>query len=329
MAAIPRLVVSAGEPAGIGPDILLLASQKAYPADIVAIGDPQLFDERARALGLTISLQESRWQDEPTPSAARKLKVIPVNLACPVVAGALDTRNAGFVLEVLDRCIAACQTGKADAMVTGPIQKSVLNSVYHNFSGHTEYLAEKTHCELPVMMLATEGLKVALVTTHAPLRQVPDMITASRLEKVIRILHEDMRHKFDIPQPRIVVAGLNPHAGEDGHLGREEIDIIAPVIAHLQKEGMRLTGPLPADTLFTPKHLGQADVVLAMYHDQGLPVLKYKGFGNAINVTLGLPIIRTSVDHGTALDLAGTGQAGADSMQLALQTAIRMCRTRR
>ncbi len=326
---IPRLVVSAGEPAGIGPDILLKAINQPYLAEIITIGDPALFHARLKKLNLPIKVQETDLAEEPRCAEKNVLKVLPLALNAVVTPGILNAQNADYVLAVLDRCIAACQEHKADAMVTGPIQKSILNSVYPNFSGHTEYLAEKTGSELPVMMLATEGLRVALVTTHAPLRKVPGMITQQRLEKIITILHHDLQHQFKIDQPRIIIAGLNPHAGEDGHLGTEEIEIIEPVIRRLQEKGMNLLGPLPADTLFTDEYLHNADAVLAMYHDQGLPVLKYKGFGNAINITLGLPIIRTSVDHGTALALAGTGTASASSMRLALQSALQICQAGR
>lgn len=325
--AIPRLIVSPGEPAGIGPDVLLAAAAHTYPAEIVAIGDVDLFQQRNAALGLSVQLEHADLSASPTESKSNTLKI--VHKALPVVAkaGQLDPRNAKYVLDVLDDCVAACQNHTASAMVTGPIQKSVLNSVYHNFSGHTEYLAEKTHCEVPVMMLATEELRVALVTTHAPLKQIPELITRSRLQTILEILHKDLQTKFGLSKPKILVAGLNPHAGEEGHLGTEEIEVISPVIKALQAKGFNLVGPLPADTLFTDTYLRDADAVLAMYHDQGLPVLKYKGFGNAINITLGLPINRTSVDHGTALELAGTGKANPASMKLAIQTAIDMSRS--
>jgi 4-hydroxythreonine-4-phosphate dehydrogenase len=245
-------------------------------------------------------------------------------LANPVRAGQLDTANGPFVLETLTRAAQGCLAGDFAGMITAPVHKGVINDSGIAFSGHTEFLADLTATEQVVMMLATRGLRVALVTTHLPLRDVADAITVERVERVTRILHADLRDKFGLPQPRILVCGLNPHAGEGGHLGREEIELIEPTLERLRGEGMDLRGPLPADTLFTPKYLEHCDAVLAMYHDQGLPVLKYKGFGAAVNVTLGLPIIRTSVDHGTALDLAGTGRIDTGSLQVALETAYQM-----
>jgi len=349
--SIPRIIVSTGEPAGIGPDISLLATQQEFEADIITIGDPTLFEQRAKALNLDINIEIISSLDEQistdhgvTDSALvennetrsqgtnfrspRKitpkgtLRVLPVKLKCPVIAGQLNDENARYVLDVLDKGIDACQSGNADAFVTGPIQKSVLNTISPNFSGHTEYLAEKTASSLPVMMLATEGLRVALVTTHVPLFQIPSLITKKRIREIITILAHDLTAQFGISNPNIKVTGLNPHAGENGHLGTEEQEIIEPVIKEFQAAGLNISGPYPADTLFTPKYLDDTDAVLAMYHDQGLPVLKYKGFGNAINVTLGLPITRTSVDHGTALDLAGTKKASEKSMLLAIQSAL-------
>ena len=327
--ALPRIIISAGEPAGIGPDISLLAAQQAFDADIITVGDVDLFQQRAKALKLDITIEEVSLDQPRTITPQNTLKVLPVKLADACHAGQLNKNNANYVLQVLDDCINACQSGKADAMVTGPIQKSILNHVSPNFSGHTEYLADKTQAKLPVMMLATEGLRVALVTTHVPLLEIPALITRQRLADIISILAKDLTHQFGIEKPNILVTGLNPHAGENGHLGKEEQDVIEPVIEQFQSEGMNISGPYPADTLFTPKYLEQADAVLAMYHDQGLPVLKYKGFGNAINVTLGLPITRTSVDHGTALELAGTGQASAQSMILAIQSALDIAKSRK
>ena len=324
-----RIVISTGEPAGIGPDIMLDACQQSYQANLICVGDPALFHQRADNLGLPIKIIESDLDIEREYTPANTLFVYPHALKHEVTAGQLNPENASYVLEVLDICIKACTTHKAAAMVTGPIQKSVFQHIYPNFSGHTEYLAEKTGSPLPVMMLATEGLRVALVTTHVPLLKIPALITRERVEAVIRILHHDLTQQFGIENPRILIAGLNPHAGEDGHLGREEKDVIEPVIQQLINEGMQLNGPLPADTLFTEKYLQHADAILAMYHDQGLPVLKYKGFGNAINITLGLPIIRTSVDHGTALDLAGTGNCSSQSMQLAIRSAIDIAHSQR
>ncbi|MDH5258914.1 MAG: 4-hydroxythreonine-4-phosphate dehydrogenase PdxA [Gammaproteobacteria bacterium] len=320
--SIPRLLISAGEPAGIGPDILILASHHQFDADIITIGDPVLFQQRANMLGVDIHIEEVSLSDARQVTPSGTLKVLPVKLKRPVIPGQLDKENARYVLNVLDEGIRACLCGDGDAIVTGPIQKSILNYINPNFSGHTEYLAEKTASELPVMMLATEGLRVALVTTHVPLAQIPSLITKKRLSQIIKILAHDLKSQFNINDPKILVTGLNPHAGENGHLGTEEQEIIEPVIKQFQSMGLDISGPYPADTLFTPKYLEDADAVLAMYHDQGLPVLKYKGFGNAINVTLGLPITRTSVDHGTALDLAGTGNVNPQSMLLAIQTAL-------
>ena len=320
-----RFALTPGEPAGIGPDLCLLLARTAQPHALVAVASRALLAERAAQLGLGIALLDvgpGAWPDAPAPAGS--LYVWDTPLAAPVVAGQLDPRNAGYVLETLLRAGNGCVNGDFAGMITAPVHKGVINEAGIPFSGHTEFLAELTHTEQVVMMLATRGLRVALVTTHLPLRAVADAITAERLERVTRILHADLQGKFGIAQPRILVCGLNPHAGEGGHLGREEIDIIEPTLAHLRGEGLDLIGPLPADTLFTPKHLEHCDAVLAMYHDQGLPVLKYKGFGAAVNVTLGLPIVRTSVDHGTALDLAGSGRIDTGSLQVALETAYQM-----
>jgi len=325
----PRLLVSAGEPAGIGPDICILAAQQSFDADIITVGDPDLFQQRAKMLGVEIKIETASLNDSRTSTPKGVLKVLPLKLKHPVVAGQLQNENARYVLDVLDAGIQACQSGQGDALVTGPLQKSIINHIYPNFSGHTEYLAEKTNALLPVMMLATEGLRVALVTTHVPLIEIPALITKKRVRQIIQILAHDLKKQFSIKNPKILVTGLNPQAGENGHLGTEEQEIIEPVIKEFQSSGLDISGPYPADNLFTPKYLEDADAVLAMYHDQGLPVLKYKGFGNAINVTLGLPIIRTSVDHGTALDLAGTGNANPQSMLLALKTALDIAKSRK
>ena len=325
MSDAQRFALTPGEPAGIGPDLCLLLARAAQPHALVAVASRALLAERATLLGLDIALLAvgpGAWPDAPAPAGS--LYVWDTPLAAPAVAGQLDPRNAGYVLETLLRAGNGCVNGDFAGMITAPVHKGVINEAGIPFSGHTEFLAELTHTEQVVMMLATHGLRVALVTTHLPLRAVADAITAARLERVARILHADLQGKFGIAQPRILVCGLNPHAGEGGHLGREEIDIIEPTLAHLRGEGLDLIGPLPADTLFTPKHLEHCDAVLAMYHDQGLPVLKYKGFGAAVNVTLGLPIVRTSVDHGTALDLAGSGRIDTGSLQVALETAYQM-----
>nr|WP_322941135.1 4-hydroxythreonine-4-phosphate dehydrogenase PdxA [Pseudomonas sp. s4] len=330
MTSQPCFALTPGEPAGIGPDLCLLLARQAQPAPLVAIASRELLAERAKQLGLNIELLTvgpQQWPD--SPAAAGSLYVWDTPLATPAIPGKLTPANAAYVLQTLTRAGQGCLEGTFAGMITAPVHKGVINEAGITFSGHTEFLAELTHTEQVVMMLATRGLRVALVTTHLPLKDVAAAITAERLERVTRILHADLQSKFGIAEPRILVCGLNPHAGEGGHLGREEIEIIEPTLERLRSEGMNLIGPLPADTLFTPKYLDHADAVLAMYHDQGLPVLKFKGFGAALNVTLGLPIIRTSVDHGTALDLAGTGKVDIGSLQVALETAYEMAASRR
>jgi 4-hydroxythreonine-4-phosphate dehydrogenase len=323
---MPHLfALTPGEPAGIGPDLCLLLAREAQPHPIIAIASQVLLAERAQLLGLNIQLitvTPAAWPQQPAPAGS--LYVWDTALAAAVVPGELNKANAAYVLHTLTRAGQGCLDGHFAGMITAPVHKGVINEAGIAFSGHTEFLAELTHTEQVVMMLATHGLRVALVTTHLPLKDVAAAITPERLSRVTRILAHDLRTKFGIAQPRILVCGLNPHAGEGGHLGREEIEVIEPALQQLRGEGIDLIGPLPADTLFTPKHLEHCDAVLAMYHDQGLPVLKYKGFGAAVNVTLGLPIIRTSVDHGTALDLAGSGRIDSGSLQVALQTAYQM-----
>lgn len=318
------IAITPGEPAGIGPDITVQIAQQALPVAAVAVADPDLLAERAEQLQLPLKLHRYPEAKAGIPLPAGELYYLPVKLNAPCNAGRLDSGNAEYVLETLRLAAQGCQTGKFSAMVTAPVNKAVINEAGHPFSGHTEFLAELTQTDQVVMMLATEGLRVCLATTHLPLSDVPRAINVKLLEDVIRIMHCDLRDKFGIARPRILVCGLNPHAGEGGHLGREEIEIIEPALDGLRQEQIELIGPLPADTLFTPKYLEQADAVLAMYHDQGLPVLKSKGFGNAVNITLGLPINRTSVDHGTALELAGTGKADPGSLQVAIDYAVRM-----
>ncbi len=322
-----RLALSAGEPAGVGPDLAVMLARKPRDADIVAIGDPDVLLSRARQLGMDLHL-EADTGAAVTRSPGR-LALAECAAPRPVIPGRLDTGNARHVLDMLTLAGKGCLDGRYDAVVTAPVQKSVINDAGIPFSGHTEFFAELTGAPLPVMLLATGELRVALATTHLPLRAVPDAIDADLLKHVLRILARDLRHRLDIEHPRILVCGLNPHAGEGGHLGREEIEIIEPALRELRGEGLDLTGPLPADTLFTPRVLAGGDAVLAMYHDQGLPVLKHAGFGHAVNVTLGLPIIRTSVDHGTALDLAGTGRAEDGSLRAAVAYAERMVRASR
>ncbi|KRW58789.1 4-hydroxythreonine-4-phosphate dehydrogenase PdxA [Pseudomonas sp. TTU2014-080ASC] len=325
MTVIHRFALTPGEPAGIGPDLCLLLAREAQPQVLIAVANQALLEDRARQLGLNIqllSVSPDCWPEQPAPAA--NLYVWDTPLACNVTPGELDARNGHYVLETLTRAAEGCISGDFAGMITAPVHKGVINEAGIPFSGHTEFLADLTHTEQVVMMLATHGLRVALVTTHLPLKDIAAAITEDRLTRVTRILDKDLRSKFGISNPRILVCGLNPHAGEGGHLGREEIEVIEPTLERLRGEGIHLIGPLPADTLFTPKHLDNCDAVLAMYHDQGLPVLKYKGFGAAVNVTLGLPIIRTSVDHGTALDLAGSGKIDTGSLNVALQTAYQM-----
>lgn len=326
---LPILAITAGEPAGIGPDLCVQIAQKNWDYQIVVVADKQLLLERAKQLGLPLTVVDFDLSiKQAQKHTAGQLFVKHVPLATNCVAGKLNTANGSYVLKTLDIATQGCLDGEWNAMVTAPLHKGVINDSEDiktgSFTGHTEYLRDFCDKEEVVMMLATEDLRVALVTTHLPLREVADAITADRISRVARILNHDLKHFFAIQNPRILVAGLNPHAGEGGHLGMEEINIIEPTLKALNAEGLNLVGPLPADTLYTLKHLEHADATLAMYHDQGLPVLKFHGFGRAANITLGLPIIRTSVDHGTALDLAGTGTADAGSLETALKVAAQM-----
>lgn len=320
-----RVAVTAGEPAGIGPDLVIQLAQQSWPVELVVCADKSMLQQRADQLGLSIQLHDYDPQSSPQPQQAGTLSVAHIPCAAPVVPGTLNEANGAYVVATLERACQGNLDGEFAAVVTGPVHKGVINDAGIAFSGHTEFFAHQAGCNDVVMMLATEGLRVALVTTHIPLAYVSRAVTAQRLQQVIHILHKDLVSKFDLPQPRILVCGLNPHAGEGGHLGHEEGDTIEPALHALREEfGYQLEGPLPADTIFQPKYLEQADAVLAMYHDQGLPVLKYKGFGAAVNITLGLPFVRTSVDHGTALDLAGQGNANSGSFRLALNEAISM-----
>ena len=320
----PIVAITPGEPAGIGPDICLSLVPEAYEATLIVIADPELMVERARLLKVNCPLNVIT---QASGAQANKLNLMPVTTAAPSIPGQLNSDNAGYVLNTLEIAVNGCLEKRFDAMVTGPVQKSIINDAGYPFSGHTEWLAKKTQTDRVVMMLATSKLRVALATTHLPLRDVADAIEQSSLLETIEILNHDMINKFQLDQPRILVCGLNPHAGEQGHLGREEIDVIEPVIQMAKSRGINVIGPIPADTAFTPAMLSNTDVVLAMYHDQGLPVLKHQGFGDAVNVTLGLPIVRTSVDHGTALDLAATGKADASSLDTAIRIAINMCQS--
>lgn len=320
---LPIIAITPGEPAGIGPDILIDMARQVLPARLVCIADPDLMRDRAKELGQSVTIHEITDTDKLPEHRLGELYVFPVRLKAPAKPGRLNTQNAAYVLYCLETAVSLIQKQQAHALVTGPVHKGIINDAGIQFTGHTEYLAELTNAT-PVMMLTADTLRVALATTHLPLQQISQAITRDSLGQVIRILHHDLISHFGINNPRILVCGLNPHAGEGGHLGHEEIEIIEPVLQQLRAEGMELHGPLPADSLFTPKYLQHADAVLAMYHDQGLPVLKYAGFGHAINITLGLPVIRTSVDHGTALELAGTGRANCSSLQSAVALAIEL-----
>jgi 4-hydroxythreonine-4-phosphate dehydrogenase len=320
-----RIALTIGEPSGIGPDICIRLAQTAHAADLIAVGDPVLLLERARQLGLPLSLDSSPHAPA-APQQAGRLRVLPVPLRAPVVSGKLDPANAAYVIETLERAVDGCLKREFDALVTAPAHKGVINSAGIPFIGHTEFLAARCGAAQPVMLLAAGPLRVALATTHLPLKEVSAAVTRERLIAVLRTLRDGLRRRFALPEPHVLVLGLNPHAGESGHLGREEVEIIQPACDTLRREGMRLTGPVSADTAFNPERLAGVDAVLAMYHDQGLPVLKHAGFGHAVNITLGLPIIRTSVDHGTALELAGTGRADHGSLEAALATALVMAR---
>lgn len=327
-AQVSRIAITLGEPAGIGPDLVVRLAQLPHNDELVAIADPQLLTERAAMLDLPLQLVNFDATAAPAPHVAGQLKIRPVPLATPATCGELNPANAGYVLQCLDVAIEGCLQKTFDALVTGPVHKGIINEAGIAFTGHTEYLADKTATEQVVMMLATEGLRVALVTTHLPLSEVSQNITREHLERVIRILYLDLQQRFGIAHPHITVCGLNPHAGEQGHMGHEEITVIEPVLNRLREEGMQLQGPLPADTVFVPSTLAKTDCVLSMYHDQGLPVLKHMGFGQAINITLGLPIIRTSVDHGTALDKAGKDEVNLGSLQAALFHACELASRR-
>jgi len=309
--------MTAGEPAGIGPDLALSLAARELPCRLAVIADPQVLADRARALSLSVEIDD--WSAQPHQPG--HLAVLPVSTRVPVETGRLDTRNAGFVLECLDLAVDGCRRGEFDAMVTGPVHKGVINDAGIEFTGHTEYLAERTGSPTPVMLLVVDRLRVALVTTHVALHAVSPLITSARLTAVLRVLDAGLRREFGLRAPHIAVCGLNPHAGESGHLGDEESRVIAPVVHSLRASGMNLSGPLPADTVFTPQQLSRFDAVLSMYHDQGLPVVKHLGFGRAVNVTLGLPVVRTSVDHGTALERAGTGDIDNGSLLAALALA--------
>jgi len=321
---LPRIVITSGEPAGIGPDTCVMLAQADWDAELIFAADPALIAATAQCLGLPLAIELHRSSRPPAPTRAGRMRILEVACPLPVSPGRPDPRNAGYVLRMVDRACDGCMSAEFAAMVTAPVQKSTLLDAGFAFTGHTEYLAARTGAPLPVMMLADERLRVALVTTHLPLAAVPAAITAQRLIATLRIVHADLIRRFGVSAPRIVVLGLNPHAGESGHLGREEIEVIEPALRIARGEGIDARGPLPADTAFTPRALADADVVLAMYHDQGLPVIKHASFGSAVNVTLGLPILRTSVDHGTALSLARSGRADASSLGAAIALAAKL-----
>lgn len=319
-----RIAITPGEPAGIGPDLAIVIAQQSWPVELVVVASKALLIERASQLKLPLIIKDYDKTDKVIAQEAGTITILDVPLTEPCIPGTLNNSNGNYVVETLRIASEKNMTGEFDAVVTGPVHKGLINKSGIAFSGHTEYFAHQANCSDVVMMLATEGLRVALVTTHIPLAYVSKAITFERLQRVTRILHQDLKEKFAIKSPRIYACGINPHAGEDGHLGREEIEIMEPAFAQLRKEGIDIVGPLPADTIFQEKYLEDADAILAMYHDQGLPVLKYKGFGASVNITLGLPFIRTSVDHGTAIELAGKGTADSGSMMEALKNAINL-----
>lgn len=328
MSSVSRIALTTGEPAGIGPDLCIQIAQQKQQGQLIAIADPDLLRRRARQLNLPITLTPVDLNDEPVAAKPGSLFYLPVSLTEKVIAGQLNPANSAYVLQTLQLALEGSLDGRFDAIVTAPVHKGVINDAGFEFSGHTEFFADGAAVSKVVMMLATQDLRVALATTHLPLSAVSAAITRDSLSRIIRIIDNSMQQQFAIEHPRIAVCGLNPHAGEGGHLGREEIDTIQPVIDSFKADGMAISGAWPADTIFNQDKLQDFDVVLAMYHDQGLPVLKHHGFGKAVNITLGLPFIRTSVDHGTALDLAATGRASASSLQAAVDMAQMMINSR-
>jgi 4-hydroxythreonine-4-phosphate dehydrogenase len=322
---LPHLLITPGEPAGIGPDVTIDIAQQSHNAAITVIADPALLMARAAQLGLPLNIIERDLTKPFTAQTAGTLHVLPVKLSADVVAGNLDSNNADYVIQTLKHAASLCMQRKADAIVTGSVNKSIINQTGTAFLGHTEFFAKSANVPQTVMLFVVDDMKVALVTTHIPLAKVSAAVTKAHLKKVITILQHDLRRFFGIRSPRIGVCGLNPHAGENGYLGREEIEVIKPVIEELRADGFNLSDPLPADTIFIPNQMQQFDAVLAMYHDQALPVIKRIGFDRAVNMTLGLPFVRTSVDHGTALDIAGSGKADSGSMEAAIQLAVSIC----
>ncbi len=324
MITFPRIAITTGEPAGIGPDILIQMVQEQIAARIVVFADPTMLQQRAAKLNLPLKLNIINSLEVIQSHQPTELNIVPINTNKPVICGQLDVTNSTYVLETLRQACQACLDGYCDSLVTAPIHKGIINEAGIHFTGHTEFLANQCDSIDVVMMLARPGLRVALVTTHLPLSQISNAITAQKLETIIKILHSELQTKFNLPAPRILVCGLNPHAGEDGHLGTEEITTIIPTLDKLQAEGLHLQGPIPADSAFIPELLSNSDVVLAMYHDQGLPMVKQYGFAEVANITLGLPFLRISVGHGTALSLAGTGKADYKSLQYAVRTSINL-----
>ena len=319
-----RVVITPGEPAGIGPDLAIQLAQQNWPVELVVCASPQLLHARAAQLGLPLTLRDYQPGLAAQPQQAGSLTILPIDTAQPVTPGELQPANSAYVLATLARACDGCLNGEFAALITGPVHKGVINDAGIPFTGHTEFFADRAGGHRVVMMLATEELRVALATTHLPLKDVSAAITHASLREVITILHRDLQQKFAIPQPHIFVCGLNPHAGESGHMGREEIDTIIPALDSLREQGIQLTGPLPADTLFQPKYLQHADAVLAMYHDQGHIPLKLLGFYDGVNITAGLPFIRTSADHGTAFDIAWTGKAKSESMAISIKLAMQL-----
>ncbi len=324
---VPRILITPGEPAGIGPDVAIRMAQNDWPAELVMLADPRLMLERAKAINLPLTLLSCDLEQPPTSHPAQTLKIIPIDLITPAKAGELNKANAHYVIRTLEMAAQLCLSQKAQAVVTGPVHKGVVNDAGIAFSGHTEFFAHHCHQPLTVMLFVVDNLKIALATTHLPLKQVPSAITKEHLRTILSLLNDGLKKQFHLTNPRITVCGLNPHAGENGYLGREEIDVIIPLLNALRDEQFDLRGPLPADTVFTPAQLAQTDAVLAMYHDQALPLVKYLGFDRAVNVTLGLPFIRTSVDHGTALSIAGTSIVDPGSMKAAIALAIKLSMT--
>ncbi|MGP1953055.1 MAG: 4-hydroxythreonine-4-phosphate dehydrogenase PdxA [Arsenophonus sp. ET-KM2-MAG3] len=318
------IVITPGEPAGIGPDLLIKLAQQNWPVRLVACADPDLLMTRADQLGLKLDLSIYSPKLLNNGQAAKSLTILPIKLLTPAKAGQLNKKNSIYVIETLNRACDGCMTNEFLALVTGPVHKGIINDAGISFTGHTEFFANRSKTKKVVMMLVTKTLRVALATTHLPLKKVSDAITFNSLQEVIYILNNELKYRFGIKIPAIYISGLNPHAGEGGYMGYEEINTIIPVIKKLNYEGLQLYGPFPADTLFQPKYMNKADVILTMYHDQGLPVIKYKSFSHAVNITLGLPFIRTSVDHGTAIEIAGTGKANANSFIIALKLALNM-----